>query len=612
MTTDPNSTIDIPKDGYVAFDAMSLRQLIINRLNEQNVFTDQNFIGSNLASIIDIIAYSYHTLIYYLNKTSTESMFSEAQLYENINRIVKTIDYKPVGFQTSTLTFNCSALGFERGLYTIPRYSYVVANNVAFSFNEDITFAKTLNDTLEDLTELSQQKLLFQGRYQEYPVYTATGDDNETLILDVAGVSVDHFNIDVYVKSISTNTWKLYTKTQNLYLDDGYSEKYEIRLNGNNRYEIKFGNDINGKKLQAGDSVAVYFISSNGVDGEIGPNTFGDGTQITFYRTPQYNTILADVNRNNDYRYLTQKESIGLYFANPSSSTFSQEKENAEQIRENAPAIYKSQYRLVTTKDYENFVKTNFANIIADIKTVNNWEYVSGYLKYFYDIGLTDPTNTERALFNQVQYADSCNFNNVYLIIVPKATSPVSLDYLLPVQKEFINSSILPTKMTTTETTFIDPVYKAVSFGMLQNTGDEIALGELNLCTLNVYKKTNSRRDSQAIKKDIANIFYSYFSKQEMKLGQILDLRLLTQLILEVEGVDYFNTVRAADENNTVSTQGLSFFVWNPLYPDNDKIVTQNNVSSRYFEYYYFADITNIETKINVLTVTSPFAATEY
>ena len=48
MATDTTNNFDIPKDGYVAFDAMSLRQLIINRLNEQKIFTDQNFLGSNI------------------------------------------------------------------------------------------------------------------------------------------------------------------------------------------------------------------------------------------------------------------------------------------------------------------------------------------------------------------------------------------------------------------------------------------------------------------------------------------------------------------------------------------------------------------------------------
>lgn len=58
----------LPKDSYAAFDAISLRNLIISRLNEQGVYTDQNYLGSNIASIIDIISYSFNTLMFYLNK----------------------------------------------------------------------------------------------------------------------------------------------------------------------------------------------------------------------------------------------------------------------------------------------------------------------------------------------------------------------------------------------------------------------------------------------------------------------------------------------------------------------------------------------------------------
>jgi hypothetical protein len=36
------------------------------------------------------------------------------------------LDYKPVGYQTSTLSFEASAVGFEQGFYTIPKYSYLL------------------------------------------------------------------------------------------------------------------------------------------------------------------------------------------------------------------------------------------------------------------------------------------------------------------------------------------------------------------------------------------------------------------------------------------------------------------------------------------------------
>lgn len=602
------TSFDIPKDGYVAFDATSLRQLIVNRLNEQKVFTDQNFVGSNLASIIDIIAYSYHTLIYYLNKTSSESMFSEAQLYENINRIVKLIDYNPIGYQTSTLTFNCSAQTFEQGVYTLPRYSYLLVNNVPFSFNEDITFVKTESNTVEPLSEISQQKMLFQGLYQEYPLYTASGEENETVLINSGTGLVDHFNIDVYVKSRLTNTWSVYTKTPNLFLENGIAKKYEIRLNANKFYEIKFGNNINGQKLEPGDQVAVYYLASNGAQGVVGSNAITPKTRLLSYNTIQFNEILNNL-FSNQYRYLTNDELQNLKFLNTTSSTPIKEGETAEDIRSSAPANYRSQYRLVTTRDYETFIRTNFTNLLTDIKCVNNWDYISTYLKYFYDLGITTPALTERALFNQVMYADSCNFNNLYLLVVPRSAAQ-NYNYLLPAQKQLINSSLLSLKSATTETVFLDPVYKAVSFGVKNpNSAFNLTL-DPDVCYIEVIKRTSSRRDNQSITNDIIRVIETYFSRNNLTLGQTVDVRILTQQILNVDGVETFYTRRLDDPS--IKIEGLSVFVWNPIYPNNDNLTTSNNVSLRYFEYPYFDNIDTLATRIKITAVSTVFESVEY
>jgi hypothetical protein len=71
MDQDPLLT----KNSYITFDANSLRDLIVNRLNNSNVFTDQNYQGSNMSAFLDVISYSFSTLMYYLNKTSSETMF---------------------------------------------------------------------------------------------------------------------------------------------------------------------------------------------------------------------------------------------------------------------------------------------------------------------------------------------------------------------------------------------------------------------------------------------------------------------------------------------------------------------------------------------------------
>lgn len=613
MATTNYNSFDIPKGGYAAFDAMSLRELIINRLNEQGTFTDQNYIGSNLATIIDIIAYAYNTLIFYLNRTSSESIFTEAQLYENINRIVKLIDYSPLGAQTSTLTFNCSASIFSQGLYTLPRYSYVYAtNNIPFSFNEDITFNKTLNSSNEFLKEISEQKLLYQGIYQEYPTYTAAGEDYETIILNPGNNIIDHFNIDVYVKPVITGKWEQFSKSPNLYLEETNSKKYEIRLNQSQRYEIKFGDDINGYKLQQGDEVAIYYLQSLGDRGVVAANSLQYSTQgnllpegtdnITNQATPRifnsirYNQILQDT-LSDQYQLITAEQAYNIKLSNDFASTNFTPAETTQQIRENAPITYRSQYRLVTAKDYEVFLRSNFANFISDVRVFNNTEYTLNYLQYFHNIGLTDPDKTTRSLFNQIQFADSCNFNNVYLITVPRSST--SLNYLLPTQKEIINNSLQDNKVLTSETVFIDPIYMAFSIGVANTELEFDPTMDGAVCRLTIIKAPTSRRNDIAIKQDIINIFKEYFSQKQARLGQIVEIQQLAQNILNVEGVADYYTTRVDDSN--IRIRGLSLFCWNPLYPNNDKNVTTNNISLLPFQYPYFDSIELLSNRIEIV-----------
>lgn len=64
----------LPKNAYTAFDATSMKQLMINRLKESNLFTDVDFEGSNISGLVDVIAYTYHVLLFYLNQTASETL----------------------------------------------------------------------------------------------------------------------------------------------------------------------------------------------------------------------------------------------------------------------------------------------------------------------------------------------------------------------------------------------------------------------------------------------------------------------------------------------------------------------------------------------------------
>lgn len=607
-----NNDFEIPKDQYVTFDAFSLKEHIKNRLNKDGVFTDQNYEGSNISTIIDIVAYTFNTLMFYLNKTSTESLFSDSQIYENMNRIVKLLDYKPVGFQTSTLSFNAQA-GAElgTGLYLIPRYSFMNVNGIYYSINEDVVISKTLDGQIEDLENFSSQKLLFQGRYFEYPTYTAEGVENELIyVLIGENVIVDHFNIDVYVKSVG-GRWEKWERTSSLYLENSLSKKYEVRYNDNKNYEIKFGDGVNGYKLSPNDSVAIYFLESVGSDGEVGVGAIR-GKSLLKYNTNRLNGtngILQDVIFDYDNTVIGINDLNKIIFDNEVNSTYFNEDESVEEIRKNAPGVFRSQYRIVTQQDHENYIKTNFSQIVHDVKVANNWQYVSEYLRYLYNLGLTNPNLDSRVLYNQVYFGDSCNFNNVYAFVVPRTIENnfTYFNFLTNSQKEFILYNLRDEKTLTSELILIDPVYTAIGF-LVPDEGLIFQPEDVFNSKLVIVKSENSRRNDTSIALDVENVFKDYFSKETVKLGQTIDVNQLTKSILDVNGVKTFYTVRT-DLN--LRYEGLSLAVWNPVYL-KDITLTTKNLSLPFFKIPYLYDYNNFSEYIEVQADQRIYESIEY
>jgi DNA-dependent RNA polymerase auxiliary subunit epsilon len=199
--------------------------------------------------------------------------------------------------------------------------------------------------------------------------------------------------------------WTKWEPTQSLFLEKSNTQKYEIRLNENQRYEIKFGNNVTGKKLNAGDTVAVYYLRSNGTSGEVGPGLL-DNNRLFFYNTPQFTTIKSNVIPDN-LNLITSTQASYLAFSNIDASTQFVDIESVKDIKTNAINSFRSQYRLITSEDFTSYISKNYSNIISSTRAVNNWDYISGHLKYYFDLGVDKPNLQSRVLFNQVKFSDS-------------------------------------------------------------------------------------------------------------------------------------------------------------------------------------------------------------
>jgi len=498
---------NLPKQAYAAFDATSLRDLIVQRLRNSGLFPDVDYNGSNISGLIDVVAYTYHVLLFYLNNTASESLFNQAELYENMNKIVQLIGYKPMGPQSSILNFNLTLLsGLPLNFYTLKRYSNISINGVPYSFKNDIYFEKTTAAD-EAVNYIGENNFLFQGIYKEYPIITAIGENfeqysitNITAQNTTNNTFIDYNNIDVYVLDINTNIWSQWREVETLFFANLTDKVFEKRYNENGIVEIKFGNNINGKRLNAGDTVAIYYLESSGVGGLIGPNSL-NSNNINLFNTNQFNTIGVDI-FDNTLNFINSTTKSALLLQNIYSSTNPVNPENVESIRSNAPSLFAAQNRLVTVTDYKAYILKNFSNLITDTAVINNKQYVSEYLKYYFDIGLERPNDDERVLFNQVSFNDSCDFNNVYCFTVPAIAAIINEttpNYLNKTLKQLIINKLNTQKIITQNVVLSDPIYQAFSIGIQKN--NELPSPSTYLDTQIVIKRNINSIQSKEQKK---------------------------------------------------------------------------------------------------------------
>lgn len=594
----------LPQDAYVAFDALTLKDFIINRLRENSSFTDEIYEGSNLSSIIEIVAYSYHVLLFYLNSTAAESTFSQASIYENMNKIVNLIGYKPTGSQTSTCSLNAVADNtLAIGNYLIRKYSYFLVDDIQYTFIKDYSFSKTNNST-EDLTGITDNAILYQGTVQQYPVYTANGEDFETFPVVVDNIVdtdtpqfISHGTISVYVKEKDSNTYYEYKEVGNLYLAKSYERVYDLRLNENGNYEVKFGNNVFGKKLNAEDEVIVYYILSDNQRGLISPNGI-NGNKLFNYSTQLFETIYSDTTEFAESTLITNANSVSITFNNPSASTPIDSSETVDEIRRNVPLFVASNLKLATTGDYLSFLNKNIGSLTQSLYVADNKEFINDYIQYFYNISV-DPNKVNRVLLNQVSFADSCDFNNVNVFCVPRFTvtqDNAIPEYLPTSMKNLIVDVVDDYKMIGHEIVPRDPIYNTFRIGISNQTTLNTNLADN--CKLVIVRENTNKIQKEALRNRVVEIIKDFFDPKNNSLGQNLLLSDLTSRILSVVGIKSVYT------ENTVENlrfTGVSLLGWNPVYPDDDIYILNQDTRLPFFKFPYLNYPVSITNFIDII-----------
>lgn len=688
---------------YLRFSAFAIRDLITRKLAQDSNYTDQIYPGSNLAILIDIVSYMYQTLMYNLNSAASETMWSDTKIYENINRLSQFLGYNPHGMNPIYGVFSLPS-DFSGGF--IPKYSYIDAGVTDSAGNP--VFFSTVEDTEVRSDDTNKEIVLYNGKWKLYnTVFTAEGTDWETFVLNgirsdaATGDYVGNNFIHVYVANPGDSTPRRYyatdeglLKTRNEFFNNklvydvsiGVASQeasnagdvnfepiprlynandnvFNLRLDETKTYTITFGNGRQGAKPQKGASIYVFYLESNGPGIELAPGQV-NGTlfsNVFSYQQTQNGIDFKSIFEQKTDNAINYIEGVEL--VSPTMG-FALE-ESVDEIRDFAPNWFRMGNRLVTKRDYEYYVKNSpaFRGTFADVKCMNNWEYMATFYKWLYEMGIryhkeinSSETKLGRRFLTQNKllesnrrYADPADSNNVYLWtlfnentfnrpenqsrnIIDKARENLlqikdlthEPELICPIRTVFavcaVNDPELIRAFKETEEDeddfeaflkknyseeFINEAKKLADF-------DNDKLKDLINPFKNSYIEITIDDEiiyaSSSLQNQIKSIIRNFFNSNK-KLGGYVDFNQLQNQIFEINGVNKIRTVYkdqvTSNDKNYIVRNGISFASWS----HDDILMVKKNVpkidlevssAGRSLEPFQWCSLANVNTATNV------------
>ena len=334
----------MPLANFTNLDFNQVKTTLREYLKENSNFTDYDFEGSNLSSILDVLAYNTYITSYNANMVANEVFIDSATLRENVVSLARNIGYLPKSRKaaTGTVTFFVDTSNITPSPATLTLKKGPVAtsqggfggSSFVFSILEDITVP--VNDGIAEFNNLS----IFEGSLLTANFTYNARNPNAKFILDNIGIDTELLAVRVRPNQSSSKSVK-YTRQDSLFEVRPESLVYYLQEVDDERYQVLFGDGLFGKKLEDNNYISVDYITCNGESAN------GVG-QFTFAGRLVYSRNAEEYVVTNGISLLT----TGL------SARGGEEIEGVESIKKFAPRIYASQNRALTANDYESLIPT--------------------------------------------------------------------------------------------------------------------------------------------------------------------------------------------------------------------------------------------------------------
>ena len=332
----------MPLVNFANLDFDQVKTSLREYLKSNSNFTDYDFEGSNLSSILDVLAYNTYITSYNANMVANEVFIDSSTLRENVVALARNIGYVPKSRKSAlaTVTFEVDTSEINPSPSTITLKKGVVASSTGgfagqsfvFSILEDVTVP--VFDGVATFNEL----MIHEGVLLESNFTKSSRNLNQKYILPNAGIDTDLIRVTVRSSEFSTAATK-YSLQDSLFEINPESKVYYLQEISDERYELIFGDGVFGQALEEGAYITANYIVTNG-DAANGVSGFNFAGRLTYTRNG------VEFNVTSGVSLLTPS-----IIASGGSNI-----ETVESIKKFAPRIYAAQNRALTSNDYETII----------------------------------------------------------------------------------------------------------------------------------------------------------------------------------------------------------------------------------------------------------------
>ena len=335
----------MPLLNFSTLDFDQIKSTLREVLRTNTDFTDYDFEGSNLSSIIDLLAYNTYINSYNANMVANEVFIDSATLRENVVALAKNIGYTPKSKKASKCIVDFFVDLDE--LSTSPPSVTLKAGPVAATSNQFGGQSYVFN-VLEDTTvPVFDRRAIFENleviegtKITQSYTYSSQ-NPNQRFTLNNPGIDTD--TILVVVKPSNTSTIKLKYDLTNSLIDskvndviNGSSTVFFLQEIEDERYEVIFGDGVFGRALEDGNVVEISYLVCDGANANR-ISDFNFSGRLVYLQDSVENTVTSGIS----------------LISSQAPSTGGAAIESVASIKKYAPQVYGTQDRAITANDYE-------------------------------------------------------------------------------------------------------------------------------------------------------------------------------------------------------------------------------------------------------------------